>query len=266
MTSTSAPGAGGAPLLDVEGLSRSFGGVRAVDGVSFQVHRGHIKGIIGPNGAGKSTLLNLLGGALRPDRGTIRMNEVRLDQLAPHQVPARGIARTFQLVRLFSNNGATVLDNVLLGAHLQMAPSIIGTLFRRRGRERAIREKARGWLDFFGLAAFESQSPGNLPFGRQRYVELARAMMLEPQLLLLDEPASGLNDAEVAAFAQVLRRIRSEGQTIVLVEHNMKLIMDVTDEILVLAQGRRLADGHPAAIRHDPAVVEAYLGTPAESV
>lgn len=254
------------PLLEVVGLSKSFGGVSAIEDVNFAVSSGHIKGVIGPNGAGKSTLLNLVGGSLRADRGAITMDEVRLDRLPAYDVPRHGVARTFQLVRLFNNNHATVLDNVLLGAHLRLAPSILSTLAGRSGRqEERLRAKAREWLDFFGLIRTEDRAPRSLAFGQQRYVELARAMMLEPKLLLLDEPASGLNDAEVGVFAGVLRKIRDEGVTIVLIEHDMKLIMSISDEILVLAQGRKLAEGTPEAVRSNPEVIEAYLGTPHET-
>ncbi len=253
------------PLLEVMDLSKSFGGVAAVESVGFVVSPGHIKGVIGPNGAGKSTLLNLVGGSLRADRGAITMEGTRLDRLPPHDVPRYGVARTFQLVRLFNNNHATVLDNVLLGAHLRLAPSIFSTLAgRSRRQEQGLRVKAREWLDFFGLTQAADQMPRSLAFGQQRYVELARAMMLEPKLLLLDEPASGLNDAEVSVFASVLRKIRDEGVTIVLIEHDMKLIMSICDEILVLAQGRKLAEGTPEEVRSNPEVIEAYLGTPDE--
>lgn len=248
-------------FLSVRGLSKSFGGVAAVAEAGFDVQRGHIKGIIGPNGAGKSTLLNLISGILRPDAGSVTLDGEKLDGLPSHAMAARGVARTFQLLRLFNNNDATVLDNVLLGAHVPLAPTVFNSLFGRGERERRQVERAHEWLGFFGLEAFAHSQARHLAFGQQRYVELARAMMLEPRLLLLDEPASGLNEAEVLVFADTLRKIRDRGVTIVLIEHDMKLVMSVTDEIFVLAQGRRLADGTPDAIRHDPLVIDAYLGT-----
>lgn len=247
-------------VLAVRGLSKAFGGVLAVDDVAFDVQPGHIKGIIGPNGAGKSTLLNLISGNLRPDHGSVQVDGVALQGRPAHVMASHGVARTFQLLRLFNNNDATVLDNVLLGAHLQFAPGVLRALFGNAAQERRQRERAREWLDFFGLAAFEGAQPQSLAFGQQRYVELARAMMLSPRLLLLDEPASGLNESEVAVFGNVLRRIRNQGVTIVLIEHDMKLVMSVTDEIFVLAQGRKLADGTPQAVREHPDVIAAYLG------
>lgn len=248
-------------FLQVRGVGKSFGGVVAVDNISFDVAAGHIKGIIGPNGAGKSTLLNLVSGVLKPDSGEVWLDGTRLDQLPGHDMARHGMARTFQLLRLFGNNNATVLDNVLLGAHPQMRPGVFKTWLGSGAAERKQRDRARAWLDFFGLSSCESRRPGSLAFGQQRYVELARAMMLEPRILLLDEPASGLNEAEVLVFGDMLRKLCRQGTTIVLIEHDMKLVMSITDEILVVAQGRRLADGTPDEVRADPRVIDAYLGT-----
>ena len=254
-----------ATFLQVRGVGKTFGGVVAVEDVSFTVQKGHIKGIIGPNGAGKSTLLNLVSGVLQPDTGEVTLDGVRLDRLPGHAMARHGMARTFQLLRLFDNNDATVLDNVLLGAHSQIKPGVFKALCGGQAEERRQRERALEWLKFFGLEGCEHHRPGSLAFGQQRYVELARAMMLEPRLLLLDEPASGLNEAEVLVFGDVLRKLRDQGVTIVLIEHDMKLIMSVTDEILVLAQGRRLADGTPEDVRTNPQVIQAYLGTEEEA-
>lgn len=253
-------------FLQVRNLGKAFGGVVAVDSVSFDVQAGHIKGIIGPNGAGKSTLLNLVSGVLSPDNGEVWLDGTRLDCLPGHEMARHGMARTFQLLRLFGNNDASVLDNVLLGAHTQMRPGVLKTLLGGGQAERQQRERARAWLDFFGLADCEQRQPQSLAFGQQRYVELARAMMLEPRLLLLDEPASGLNEAEVLVFGDMLRKLSKQGTTIVLIEHDMKLVMSITNEILVLAQGRRLADGTPDQVRTDPQVIDAYLGTDSQEV
>lgn len=251
-------------LLTVQALSKSFGGVAAVSNVDFTVNQGEIYGIIGPNGAGKSTLLNLISGVLKPDTGSIVYKEQSLENIPNHEFASHGIARTFQLLRLFNNNGATVLDNVLLGAHLKFAPNVFNSLFLSGKIEREQRQKARDFLNFFGLSDFENETPKNLAFGQQRYVELARAMMLNPGLLLLDEPASGLNNSEVNEFADVLKRLRAEGITIVIIEHDMKLVMGLTDRILVLAQGKKLAEGTPKEIQSNSDVVEVYLGGPVE--
>lgn len=251
-------------ILEVDGVSKAFGGVHAVSDVGFRVARGSIKAIIGPNGAGKSTLLNLVSGVHSNDSGSVHVDGRRIDGIPGHRIAGHGVARTFQLLRLFGNNGATVMDNVLLGAHLRLQPSILRSLFTGASEERRQRDKARELLAFFDLEPFENESPHNLAFGQQRYVELARAMMLDPRLLLLDEPASGLNDTEVVRFGQTLRTLRDRGVTIVLIEHDMKLVMSVADDILVLAEGRRLAEGPPEVVRRDPKVVAAYLGPDAE--
>lgn len=252
-------------ILDVKGVSKAFGGVRAVHDVSFSVAPGTIKAIIGPNGAGKSTLLNLISGVLPVDTGSVAVDGVRIDGLPGHAVAAHGVARTFQLLRLFGNNRATVLDNVLLGAHLRLRPTIFGSLFMRATEERHQRDRAVELLRTFGLASVRHDTPQTLAFGQQRYVELARAMMLEPKILLLDEPASGLNDTEVLRLGETLVSLRNQGVTIVLIEHDMKLVMRIADDILVLAQGQRLAEGTPAMVRRDPEVIAAYLGPGSEA-
>ena len=250
-------------MLRVVEAGKTFEGVRALDSVSFEVRAGHIKALIGPNGAGKTTMLNVINGLLAPDSGHVYFQGRDLVGMKADRIAFLGLSRTFQLVRLFSVNNATVLDNVLVGAHKSLRPSVVGTfLFRSRAarNEAAAREKAMEMLRFVGLEKAATAQPGELSFGSQRLVELARSLMADPELLLLDEPASGLNDAEVESFMQLLSVIKGRGITILLVEHNMKLVMGVSDDVVVLDFGRKLAEGPPAAICADPLVIEAYLG------
>ncbi len=253
----------GEVMLRVEGATKAFEGVRALDSVSFEVRAGNIKSLIGPNGAGKTTLLNVINGLLRPDRGHVHFQGHDLVGMKTDRIALLGLSRTFQLIRLFSVNNATVLDNVMLGAHKSLLPTMGGSLFfrsRSARQERAVREKAMEMLRFVGLEKAANTQPGALSFGNQRLVELARSLMADPLLLLLDEPASGLNDAEVESFMGLLSVVRGKGVTILLVEHNMKLVMSISDDVVVLHFGRRLAEGAPAAICADPLVIQAYLG------
>ncbi len=252
------------PLLTVDRVSKSFEGVHALVDVSFQVKAGHLKALIGPNGAGKTTLLNVINGLLLPDHGKVRLRGHELTRMKTDQIATLGVSRTFQLLRLFTVNNATVLDNVLLGAHKHISPTILGTLFlrgRSRKKEKVMREKAMDALSFVGMDWAADRVPTALSFGNQRLVELARSLMSEPELLLLDEPASGLNDAEVEQFLQLLMAIKARGITILLVEHNMNLVMRLSDDIVVLDFGKRLAEGDPTSICANPAVIEAYLGS-----
>jgi ABC-type branched-subunit amino acid transport system ATPase component len=254
-------------ILKVADVTKTFDGVRALDSVSFNVKRGHIKALIGPNGAGKTTLLNIINGLLSPDRGSVSFQGHELVGLRTDKIAILGLSRTFQLIRLFTVNEATVLDNVLLGAHKHIQPSIPGALlFRSRSKrdESAMQEKAMEMLRFVGMDQAAKMTPGSLSFGNQRMVELARSLMADPELLLLDEPASGLNDTEVEHFMELLTAIRKRGITILLVEHNMKLVMNVSDDIVVIDFGRYLAEGDPAAICANQQVIEAYLGTECE--
>ena len=250
-------------ILKVVDVTKSFEGVHALVDVRFGVTRGHIKALIGPNGAGKTTLLNVINGLLDPDRGHVYFRGHDVIGMAANVISLLGLSRTFQLIRLFAVNNATVLDNVMVGAHKMLKPTISSALFFRAStarQEKAVKEKALEALAFVGLEGESDTPPGTLSFGNQRLVELARSLMAEPELLLLDEPASGLNDAEVERFIELLAAIRQKGITVLLVEHNMKLVMNISDEIVVLDFGKRLAEGDPAAICTDPAVIEAYLG------
>jgi ABC-type branched-subunit amino acid transport system ATPase component len=250
-------------ILKVVEVAKSFEGVRALDEVSFSVKKGHIKALIGPNGAGKTTLLNAINGIMPPDSGRIYITGKDTSGLSADRIAHLGISRTFQLIRLFTINNATVLDNVLLGAHMSLKPSLIESIFRWRKVARAdqsAREKALEMLSFVGLHGVEDGLPSALSFGNQRQLELARALMTEPLILLLDEPASGLNDAEVDDFTRLLLSIRDRGITILLVEHNMKLVMNIADDIVVLDFGKKLAEGSPQEICSNQEVIEAYLG------
>ena len=228
-------------ILKVTGITRTFEGVRALDDVSFNVRKSHIKALIGPNGAGKTTMLNIVNGLLAPDKGSVLFQGHELVGLRTDKIAMLGLSRTFQLIRLFTVNEATVLDNVLLGAHKHIRPSIPGALLLRSRMERAesaMREKAMEMLRFVGMEQTAGMTPGSLSFGNQRMVELARSLMADPELLLLDEPASGLSDTEVEHFMELLTEIRKRGITILLVEHNMKLVMSVSDDIVVIDFGR----------------------------
>ncbi len=249
----------GAPLLDAQAISKRFGGLVAVNAVSFTVRGGEIVGLIGPNGAGKSTTFNLLTGVAQATSGEIRFRGERIDRLPAREIAKRGIARTFQHVKLVP--GMTVLENVAIGAHLRARVGALASLVRLdRGREAQIIAEAARQIERVGLKAHMHKSAGSLALGQARVAEIARALALDPALLLLDEPAAGLRFAEKQELAALLKRLREEGVSVLLVEHDMDFVMQLTDHIVVLDFGLKIAEGAPKAIVESPAVLEAYLG------
>ena len=247
--------------LTVERLAKEFGGVHAIEDLSFEVRPGTVHSIIGPNGAGKTTLLNLLTGVYKPSGGRIAFGARDLTGAPPHAFAAAGIGRTFQNLQIFFN--MTALENVMTGRFLRercgMAAAMLHTPRLRRA-ERACRDKAGELLGLLGLERYARTSANSMPYGALKRLEIARALAAEPQLLLLDEPAAGLNSTEALEIDALIKRLAANGMTIVLVEHNMNLVMGVSDHILVLDYGRRLSEGTATHVRNDPRVIEAYLG------
>lgn len=248
-------------LLEVREISKSFGGLQAVDNVSFNVEKGTIKAVIGPNGAGKTTLFNLISGFLPTDSGTIIFNNKKTERMKPYQITSQGLARTFQHIRLFPR--MTALENVMIGRHIhskaEFISGMLGLPWTRR-EEKDIRDKSLEIMDFLGIVELAEMDATSLAYGQQRIVELARALACGPSLLLLDEPAAGLNMRETADMAKLITKIRDAGMTVLLVEHDMSLVMNISDEIIVLSYGEKIAEDVPMAIQKNREVVRVYLG------
>jgi len=252
-------------LLEIRSLTKRFGGLVAVKNVSFGVEAGSIVGLIGPNGAGKTTVFNLITGIYRPDEGEISFNGKSIAGLATHTIVSNGIARTFQTIRLFQNLSA--LDNVLAGRHCRMKSGVLGAMLRyprERREEKAALVSALQALDFVHLRAEAQNQAKNLSYGNQRLLELARALATKPQLVILDEPAGGMNEQETTSLISLIRKVRDRGITVLLIEHDMSLVMRVCEKIVVLEYGSKIAEGSPQEIKNDEEVVRAYLGAEQE--
>ncbi len=248
-------------LLEVRGLCKRFGGLQAVQDVSFGVEPGTVKALIGPNGAGKTTLFNLVSGVTAPDAGQVLLRGQAIQGRPPHEVAALGLSRTFQQIRLFP--GMSALENVMVGAHVRGRAGFLAGLLRLPStwrEERALEARARRALELVELGHLAAAEATSLSYGQQRGVELARALASDPALLLLDEPAAGLNVRETDELARLIGRIRARGVTVLLVEHDMSLVMQVSDEVAVLCFGQKIADAAPQAVQRDPEVVRVYLG------
>jgi branched-chain amino acid transport system ATP-binding protein len=248
-------------MLSLSGITKTFGGLIALQEVSFSVKSGTITGIIGPNGAGKTTLFNIVTGIYIQTSGEVHLEERNISRYTPESLAKLGMVRTFQNMELFAQ--MTVLENVMVGLHTRSISGIFSCSFKLPGHireERTIKKKAMQWLEFTGMADLADVKAANLPFGKGRILEIARALAVEPRIILMDEPAAGLNSRETIGLAALIRKIRESGITVVLVEHDMELVMDICDVVVVLNVGRKLAEGTPREIQENPAVIAAYLG------